>query len=180
MQLDSLQRQLANLERQACAHDAEIASAQYAWEASLRDRGAAIDWASDDHLVARHGFDQTIAPRRTQSAPEPQFREGQPRYSAGAVGSAINLDGRGFIDLGDLAGFGFFEKFTLAAWIKPSGSHGGTVISRMAEDPQEDGYRVVLAKGKIQVNLVKPLARRRDPGRDQSRRSLRINGRMSR
>ena len=35
--------------------------------------------------------------------------------------TAIALDGRAFLDAGDVAGFGFYDKFTLSAWIKPDG-----------------------------------------------------------
>jgi hypothetical protein len=144
-QLDSLKDELADLERQARAHEPEIESAQAAWEASLRGQPA-FDWASDYHMLARSHCDGSLSR---------QYRDGQPRFTAGPVGLAIMLDGRGFLDLGDVAGFGFFDKFTLAAWIKPSGARAGTIISRMAEDPQGEGYRVVLDAGKIQVNLVK-------------------------
>ncbi len=56
---------------------------------------------------------------------------------------------------GDVAGFGFYDKFTLAARIKPDGRRRGTIISRMVNQPQGEGYGVVLDRGKVQVNLVK-------------------------
>jgi hypothetical protein len=65
------------------------------------------------------------------------------------------LDGRGYLEAGDVAAFGFYDKFTLAAWIKPSGPRGGTVLSRMADQPQGEGYSIVLVRSKLQVNLVK-------------------------
>src|SRR4030095_5675022 len=43
----------------------------------------------------------------------------------------------------------------LAAWIKPADERGGTIVSRMADQEQGDGYYVVLSDGKLQVNLVK-------------------------
>src|SRR5262249_57749769 len=55
----------------------------------------------------------------------------------------------------DVAGFGFYDRFTLGAWIKPSGPRGGTILSRMVDQPQGEGYSVVLDRGKVQVNLVK-------------------------
>ena len=65
------------------------------------------------------------------------------------------LDGRGYLDAGNVAAFGFYDKFTLAAWIKPVGRRGGTILSRMADQPEGEGYSVTLARGRIQVNLVK-------------------------
>ena len=58
------------------------------------------------------------------------------------------LDGRAFVDAGDVAGFGFYDKFTLAAWIKPERPAGGTIVSRMVDQPEGDGYSVVLDRGK--------------------------------
>ena len=56
--------------------------------------------------------------------------------------------------VGDVAGFGFYDKFTFGVWVKPEGGFG-TILSRMVDEPQGEGYSVVLAKGKVQVNLVK-------------------------
>ncbi len=80
-----------------------------------------------------------------------------PRRPAAALGSSRTASARrpAFLDAGDVAGFGFFDKFTLGAWIKPTGSRGGTILSRMVDEPEGEGYSVVLDRGKVQVNLVK-------------------------
>jgi Protein of unknown function (DUF1553)/Protein of unknown function (DUF1549)/Concanavalin A-like lectin/glucanases superfamily/Planctomycete cytochrome C len=57
--------------------------------------------------------------------------------------------------LGDVAGFGFYDKFTISVWVKPDDSRGGTILSRMVDEPQGEGFRIVLEQGKLQVNLVK-------------------------
>ena len=152
-QLDALRRRLADLEQLARAREPEIASAQGDWESSIRDRRA-FDWRSEEHLVVHLGFDGGLA-GSLATTPKPSFRDGQARFTAGPVGSAIVLDGRGYLDAGDRAAFGFYDKFTLGAWIKPGGPHGGTILSRMVDQPEADGYSVVLNRGKVQVNLVK-------------------------
>src|SRR5579883_1370839 len=152
-QLDGLRRRLADLEQQVRAREPEIASAQAAWESSIRNRRG-FDWRPDEHLVVHLGFDEGRGGSIT-TAPKPCFRDGQARFTAGPVGSAIVLDGRSYVDVGDRAGFGFYDKFTLGAWIKPGGPRGGTILSRMVDQPQADGYSVVLDRGKVQVNLVK-------------------------
>jgi hypothetical protein len=58
-------------------------------------------------------------------------------------------------EAGDLGGFGFLDRFTLSAWIHPDGLKGGTVLSRMIDEPRGEGYAVVLEDGKVHVNLVK-------------------------
>ncbi len=145
-QLDALRQRLAIIEHRLRDREPEIAAAQAAWATSIRDRPA-IDWFPDEHVVAHVSVEHDAMPIR--------FREGEPRFTPGPMGSAIALDGRAFVDAGDVAAFGFYDRFTLAAWIKPDGSRGGTILSRMVDQPQADGYSVVLDRGKIQVNLVK-------------------------
>ena len=78
--------------------------------------------------------------------------------------------------LGDIAGFGFYDKFTFSIWVKPAGG-AGTILSRMVDEPEGEGYSVVLAHGKVQVNLVKrgsttrSASRRRTPCRRASGRT---------
>ncbi len=114
-QLDALGQRLAGLEKQVQAREPEIAAAQAAWATSIRERPA-IDWFPDEHVVAHLSFEHDARPIR--------FREGAPGFTSGPVGSAIALDGRGFVDAGDVAAFGFYDRFTLAAWIKPGGARG--------------------------------------------------------
>jgi len=71
------------------------------------------------------------------------------------IRKALELDGTQSLSAGNVAKFGYFDDFTLAAWVYPDGKRTGTVISRMTEKPRGDGYSVHLQDGKIQVNLVK-------------------------
>lgn len=60
------------------------------------------------------------------------------------------------IDAGDIADFGYLDKFTLSAWVwLIADKDGGTVISRMTDVPEGDGYQFAIAGGKLQLNLVK-------------------------
>jgi mono/diheme cytochrome c family protein len=152
--LESLHAQLARLKQQARSLEPEVASAQAAWESSLRDRPP-FEWVAEDRLVARFPLDGALCPIPAKRPPEAHVRDGQPIYVRGIAGSALTLDGRAYLDAGDLAGFGFLDKFTLSAWVKPAGSHGGTIVSRTDDEPEGEGYSVVLDRGKIQVNLVK-------------------------
>ena len=65
------------------------------------------------------------------------------------------FDGDQFVDAGNVGDFGFFDKFSIAAWIHPQGNRGGTIFSRMVDTDRADGYSVVLIDGKIHVHLVK-------------------------
>jgi hypothetical protein len=65
------------------------------------------------------------------------------------------FDGDKFVDAGDVGGFGFFDKFTVSAWIHPQEKRGGAIVSRMVDSDRADGYSLVLEKGKLHVNLIK-------------------------
>lgn len=60
------------------------------------------------------------------------------------------------IEAGDIADFGYLDKFTLSAWVRLDDERGGgTIISRMTDVPEGDGYQLAIVNGKLQLNLVK-------------------------
>ena len=72
------------------------------------------------------------------------------------------LDGKRFVDAGDVGAFGFFDKFTLAARVTPRGGKNGAIMSRMVEQQEDsafasidEGYRVFLKDGRVQFHLTK-------------------------
>jgi hypothetical protein len=65
------------------------------------------------------------------------------------------MQGEAAVSAGDLANFGFFDKFTISAWVNLSAEGGGTIVSRMVDAPEGEGYQLAIVKGKLQLNLVK-------------------------
>ncbi len=63
------------------------------------------------------------------------------------------FDGKKVDEVGDQANFGYYDRFTLSAWVKPE-SPDGAILSRAADKEEESGYGIYLKQGKIQVNLV--------------------------
>jgi hypothetical protein len=152
--LDLLETERARLDREAQLREPEIAQAQAAWEAAIR-QGPDFDWRSLEHDVALLGASQDGRSSVTIADCRHCFRDGEPRLKTGPAGPAFELDGRAYLDLRDRAAFGFLDKFTLSAWVRPLGLRGGTIISRMIDERQGEGYAVVLDKGRVQLNLVK-------------------------
>jgi hypothetical protein len=72
-----------------------------------------------------------------------------------AFAKAEHFAGTSYVNAGNVGGFGFFDKFSMSAWVKPSAATAGTILSRMADTDRGEGYQVVLEKGRIHVNLVK-------------------------
>ncbi|NDB75267.1 MAG: DUF1553 domain-containing protein, partial [Verrucomicrobia bacterium] len=90
------------------------------------------------------------------------FESGEAAFVPGRAGPVAMLDGKRFVNCGDVGNFGFFDKFTLAAWIQPRGTNGGAILSRMAEQTEDsgfasdsEGYSVYLKRGRLQVHLTK-------------------------
>jgi hypothetical protein len=152
--LDALQSGLERLEREVREREPELASAQAAWETSRRALKPP-DLVDNGQLVDRACRTIAIPPERDGLDVLARFRGGPLHRTNSPFGPALELDGSNFLECGDEAAFGFLDKFTLMAWIKPANARRGTVFSRMVDEPQGEGYSAVFRDGKLQVNLVK-------------------------
>jgi hypothetical protein len=135
----------------------ELAAAQTAWEKTLRPTQL-IHSAPTDRLVAHFPLDASTVEKTSEASQDKalrgQFVDGAPEYGVGRLGLAGDFEGKRFIAAGDVADFGFYDRFSLGAWIYPKGGKGGAIISRTLEVPQEAGYSLLLDQGKVQLNLV--------------------------
>jgi mono/diheme cytochrome c family protein len=135
--------------------DGEISAVQTAWELSLASPPA-DGGAIDDGLVGHFALDGDAANRvAAADAAAPQFQAGDAAFLPGRIGQAADFDGQRFVDAGPIADFGFYDKFSCAAWVQPRGEQGGTIISKMTDAHQADGWYVTRTGGNVQVNLVK-------------------------
>src|SRR5262249_37544755 len=71
----------------------------------------------------------------------------------GPVGKAVDLDGRSFLQVPSAGNFGYFDRFSLGAWILPR-KRDGAILSRMAEEPRSTGYSLMLHGGRVQVHMT--------------------------
>jgi hypothetical protein len=84
-----------------------------------------------------------------------QVQGNKPDACAGRRGQAQEFDGTNWLEAGDVANFGYMDKFSLASWIRPDGAAGGTILSRMTDAEEGDGYSLVVRDGKLHVLHVK-------------------------
>jgi hypothetical protein len=152
-QLRALERQLAAAESCFNALKSERTISQGRWEKSL-DTTESLPWTITQGLIAHYELDGDTRDRRVP-ARRGTFEDGDAAFIGAHLRQAANFDGQRFINAGEVAKFGYYDKFSLAAWIQLSGPRGGTIISRMVDVPQGEGYSLGLEGGKIQVNLVK-------------------------
>ncbi|MFO0901573.1 MAG: DUF1553 domain-containing protein [Pirellulales bacterium] len=147
-QLQSLDQQLAAADARVASLEPRRAAEQAQWERSA-DGAASIPAARqtgfrDDQLVVHHGLNDAADAANNRVA-----------AVAGPVGDAWRFHGAGAVELGDVGGFGYLEPFSISIWVRPERDHGGTLVSKMTDVPQGDGYSLVLQQGKLQLNFVK-------------------------
>ena len=164
---DAQKRELAKLHQELAASETrlrelepQIAAAQTAWERTLAS-APAVQWTVTNGLEARFTLDGQLTSSFGTNGPA-RFELGPARFAPGHNGPAAMLDGQRFINCGEVGNFGFFDPFTLAAWVQPRGTNGGAILSRMAELAEDsgfasdsEGYSVHLRAGRLQVHLTK-------------------------
>lgn len=74
--------------------------------------------------------------------------------SNGRLGKAATFDGQRRFAVGDVANIGFYDPFSMSVWIRAE-AESGTILSRMSDDANSDGYNLCLENGKLQLNLIK-------------------------
>jgi mono/diheme cytochrome c family protein len=151
--LKALDRKLAEAEAAFNNLLPELAAVQGAWERSL-DAGGLDGWTVTRGQIAHFPI-ESVPSGSSGDAAFVHWENGEASPKPGKIGQAGEFDGQRFINAGNVAPFGFLDKFSLAAWVNPEPDRGGTIISRMTDAEHADGYYVVLEQGRVQVNLVK-------------------------
>jgi hypothetical protein len=120
----ALEARLAAAESAFAELKPELTSAQAVWE-KTDARSAQVDWTITRDMVAQRRL----------------------------VGN-MSFNGKRSVEVEDVAGFGFYDKFTLSAWVRPT-APTGAIITRGEDVAEGEGYGLYLSDGKLQVNLVK-------------------------
>lgn len=115
--------------------------------------GRAGDWYPQDDLIAHVPLDGDVRERVKSVTAE--LPGGTCDFVDGRVGNAGQFDGGKCLEFPKVGDFGFFDKFSLAAWILVTPGAGGAIISHMVDEPQGEGYQLALVNGKLQFNLSK-------------------------
>lgn len=151
-ELAALEGNLKAAQQHFASLAAQVGSAQAEWENAFAGKDVQ-SWTFTDFLIGHYPFDGnpgSILP----DAPTVEVQGGEIAFTDGVVNTATEFDGHQSVIAGDVAELTFYDKFTFAAWIKPRGDRGGTILSRLVDQPEERGYSIVLDNGKLQVNLI--------------------------
>ncbi len=144
--------------------------AQHEWEQTVRDREepTPIDWTVTAGLLARFPLSDSLEPSVTPATTEtadvvaegvetvvaPSLSSGEAEFVS-EEHAGLRLNGEQFVDAGNLANFGYFDSFTVSAWIKPRGDGSGGIVSRSLDGFQREGWALHLENGHVQVWLTK-------------------------
>jgi mono/diheme cytochrome c family protein len=176
LRLSALDAKLSNAEHQLAAHESEISKRQQAWEKSLASRPE-IAWSMDRTAAAtlalggslngefhqdpskseKYTYLMENGPAVVATPPpesvEPAWKDGAGQYAEGRIGPAAVFDGKRYIEVGPIANFGFYDAFTLAAWIYPAAGTGA-IVTRAQDQPEGQGFGLYLKNNRLQATLV--------------------------
>jgi hypothetical protein len=150
--LGAMDREVADAESRFAKLAPELTAAQAAWE-KAPDVVGPVDWTVTDGLVHRFNLDGDALDAAGKAKP-PEAIDGAATFVPGKLGQALACDGKRFFAAADAGKLGYYDRFTLAAWVQPQGDKG-VILSRMMDEATRDGYYLQLDKGHLQVNLVK-------------------------
>ena len=160
-QLGKLEAKLAGVEEQFEALGSEIEESKRIWEASLA-QSTILDWSFDRDLLLRYPLDGSLAGQpsgfKDNKPVQVRLLDGMPHFVSGRVGAAASFDGKRFLEAGDVAELGFFDRFSLSAWVYPT-APDGPILGRNFDTPEVGdhgfkGYGLYLREGRVQLNLV--------------------------
>jgi len=176
-------RRLDEAESRAAEAAPLLALRQQEWEARHKagrepsERPIIDDWNVDDGLHLRLDCDQpaVIAASGWKAESLRGDSQAEWRTAEGICGNALALTGETVFVLASsttpsespaarapglaaqrLPGdFGYFDRFSISVWVNATDNRLGTVVSKMADAPDGDGWSLRWSQGKLQVNFVK-------------------------
>jgi len=163
--LKSVELKLAAAEREESGMEARMKQAQTAWEGTLRE-SERVDWAPSRAVAVRLPLAGDLSGEITADPPRTEkylyLMENGPVERAVAFtgkaewkggGSGSGFDGSRYVDVGNVGNFGFYDTFTISAWINPT-AESGTIVSRALDEPEGKGFGLVLSSGHLGANLL--------------------------
>jgi mono/diheme cytochrome c family protein len=152
-ELQRLELKQVRMAENMLAGDRQWTATQLEWERHAA-ANESEDWYPHENLIAHLPFDDEF--RECISGGLAECSDYRVEFGVGRLNRAARFDGKSSLAIEKLGAFGFFDKFTLAAWVfVEDADRGGTIVSRMIDAPEGEGYQLALVGGKLQFNLVK-------------------------
>jgi hypothetical protein len=152
-----LERATKDLNVRREVREASVGDLQQKWEAELANAPATGPGAPlASPLALRLPFDEASGEQVSDDHDPKRTGKliGQVKWSEGKIGSAIELDGQGYVDLGDAGELEHDKPFSVAAWIFPLSHDPTTVLSKIDEAGAFRGYDLILEQGRPATHIV--------------------------
>ena len=79
---------------------------------------------------------------------------GNVAFENGPIGSAVKLDGSGFVELTGAGLFDIEDRFTISGWIHADTIPQGALLTRMSDTARGKGYGLYADKGKLHFHMT--------------------------
>jgi hypothetical protein len=120
-----------------------VTDAIAAWKASLAAKPAPVD---HNALVAHYQFDGSLADSSGHYL-DGRTIKGDPTFGEGQIAKALSLDGQTVVTLGNAGSFERNAPFSIALWLRPSGSkQAEPVLEKIADSKTRKGYELWLVE----------------------------------
>lgn len=176
IELQALEKKLAASRRHFSELDQDISTSQDRWEKSFRDPDL-NDWSINKGLLAHYPLDgntiNIVDDPESEGTQSAEFLEGPAIFVPAQINKGAKFDGKRFIQAGNVGDFGFYDKFTLGAWVYTKDGTNGGVISRVKDILASSGYSLSLKDGRVRLELAARLLD--DSIRVESEKSLTPN-----
>ncbi|MBC8355834.1 MAG: DUF1553 domain-containing protein [Planctomycetes bacterium] len=155
--LPATREQLASTEQQLEDHVAAVEPAFQTWTATKESEAKAgkLDMVPTDallHFALDEGKGKQTAD--TIDAQRKGNIKGKEQWVAAHFNQGLNLDGKTYVDLGNLGDFERTDKFSYGGWVRPAGKASGVVLARMDNADSFRGYDMLLSDGYVTVHIV--------------------------
>ncbi|MBI3666641.1 MAG: DUF1553 domain-containing protein [Acidobacteria bacterium] len=135
--LEELKREIATGEK-AMPAEKELDALQAEWE---KTRLATLPGPPLKGLVAHYELDGNFADTSGHYR-HGRILSGEPTYSPGPVGKAVEFDGETQVDFGNIAGFDRSDPFSVGLWLKTGGQKEMAVLQKMDDPKDRRGYEL--------------------------------------
>jgi hypothetical protein len=149
-ELARIEQRLATLAQRLRQREAEVDRDLAAWE-KTGGRNEALSG-----LVVHFPLDEgkgNVIQGVTDKSHQAKIK-GPPKWAAGKINGALELDGQSHVDAGALGALERTDAFSIAAWVYPASKDGMAILSKMDEAAAYRGYDLLLEAGKLVVHLI--------------------------
>ena len=128
-----------------------MTEAQTRWEQGLKnDSNKSFD--SPDDMIVYCPLDD--GPGDVVVTPTHGTAKGDVQWVAGQLGGAVQLNGKGYIEIGDVGDFERTDQFSCGAWIYPTSDGMNAIVAKMDDVNESRGWDLWLRDGRVYVHMI--------------------------